>query len=172
MDSSNQGATFIGELKDFLAFLQNLWGILAGISVLFPLSDALLKIIPLEVLDEDGFLVFFPRELFTAVATLVSLFLILWTFGRRGELNASTERTRMRQWASLSFVVGVSALVIYLVVYFFLVNSAYDVLGWESGDSKRLIGEVILLLFYSAFFALATRAFVMLGMVEFFRRGK
>lgn len=170
MNSSNQGATFIKELKDFIAFLQNLWGVLAGISVLFPLSDAFFKIIPLESFEEDGFLVFFPRELFTAVATLVSLFLILRTFGQRGKFKSLEERPGIGRGASLSFVVGLSALVVYLVLYFFLSNSAYDVLGWEGGDSVRLVGEVILLLFYSGLFALVTRAFVLLGMVEFFKR--
>ena len=39
MTSSNQGTTVLKEFKDFTTFLQNLWGILAGVSVLFPLSN-------------------------------------------------------------------------------------------------------------------------------------
>lgn len=52
---------------------------------------------------------------------------------------------------------------------YFLSISAYDVLGWESADVRRLLGEVPLLLIYSIFFAFLTRAFVLLGMTEYFR---
>ena len=170
MNASNQDATFVKEFKDFVVFLQNLWGVLAGISLLFPLSDAFFKIIPLGSLAEDGFLVFFPRELFTAVATLVSLFITLWTSGQRDKLKPLRDGAGIRHRATLSFAVGLGALVVYLALYFFLPNSADDVLGWESGDSVRLVGEAILLVFYSGFFALVTGAFVLLGMAEFFKR--
>lgn len=169
MNSSGPGIAFLKEFKDFIAFLQNLWGILAGISVLFPLSNAFLKIIPLEVLDEDGLLVFFSPHLFTTIATLVSLFLILWTFGQRSKIKSSAGRAKTQWQAWLSFGVGISSLVIYIVIYFLISNIAYDVLGWESDDVRRLVGEVILLIFYCLFFSLMTRAFMLLGMVEFFR---
>ncbi len=42
------GQPFLEELRDFLAFLRSLWGLLAGISVLFPLSNVLFSVIPLE----------------------------------------------------------------------------------------------------------------------------
>jgi ketopantoate reductase len=38
---------YLEELTEFLTFLQNLWGILAGLSVFFPLSNILLRVIPL-----------------------------------------------------------------------------------------------------------------------------
>ena len=53
-DTSNRGVTFLKELKDFIAFLQNLRGILAGISVFFPLSNVLIKLIPMKSMSEDG----------------------------------------------------------------------------------------------------------------------
>ncbi|MDP2766416.1 MAG: hypothetical protein Q8O41_03045, partial [Candidatus Methanoperedens sp.] len=37
-----------------------------------------------------------------------------------------------------------------------------------SGDPRRLIGDVILLLSYSTFFTLMTRAFMLLGMIEYY----
>jgi len=61
---------------------------------------------------------------------------------------------------------------IYLAAYYFLATSAYDLLGWESADVRRLLGEVPLLLVYSAFFSLLTRAFVLLAMIEFFGQDK
>ena len=169
MNSSNPGTAFLKEFKDFVAFLQNLWGILAGISVLFPLSNVFLKIIPLEILDEDGLLVFFSPRLFTTIATLVSLFLILWTFSQRSKIKLSKGRAKTQRRAWLSFGIGISSLVIYIVIYFLISNIAYDVLGWESDDVRRLFSEVVLLIFYCLFFSLITRAFMLLGMIEFFR---
>jgi len=78
----------------------------------------------------------------------------------------------MLKQAWVSFGVGLVALVVYLAAYYFLSISAYDLLGWESADVRRLMGEVPLLLIYSAFFAFLTRAFVLLGMIEFFRDEK
>lgn len=168
MNSSNQGTTFLKEFKDFIAFLQNLWGILAGISVLFPLSNAFFKIIPLEIMDEDGLLVFFSPRLFTTIATLVSLFLILWTFGQRSKIKSSTGRAKTQWQAWLSFGISISSLILYIVIYFLISNIAYDVLGWESDDIRRIFIEVVLLIFYCLFFSLMTRAFMLLGMIEFF----
>ena len=172
MATSNQGTTFLKEFKDFTTFLQNLWGILAGISVLFPLSNALALLIPLETFDKEGALVWFSPALFTTLATLVSLFLILWTFGQRRKFQSPRGISRSQRQAWLSFAIGLAALIVYLAVYYFILTSVYDVLGWESADVRRLIGEVPLLILYAAFFALITRAFVLLGMGEYFRREK
>ena len=52
MSTLNKGAEFIKTLREFIAFLQSLWGILAGISVFFPLSNALTKTIPLGYIED------------------------------------------------------------------------------------------------------------------------
>ena len=169
---SAQGAKFLKEFKDFTAFLRNLWGILAGISVFFPLSNVLMQIIPLGTFDEGGVLVWFSARLFTAFATLVSLFLILWTFSQRQHFRSSRQRGTLQKQAWISFGVGLTALLTYLAIYYFIAISAYDLLGWESADVRRLFGEVFLLIVYSTFFSLLTRAFVLLGMIEFFRQEK
>ena len=80
MASSNQGNVFLKEFKDFTTFLKNLWGILAGISVFFPLSNTLVHLMPLDTFP-DGVLVWFSPALFTTLATLVSIFLVLLIFG-------------------------------------------------------------------------------------------
>ena len=80
----------------------------------------------------------------------------------------SETRSRTQRQAVLTFIVGILSIILYLATYYFIYNSAYDVLGWESEDTRRIFGEVVLLLFYSSFFALVTRAFVLLGMIEFF----
>ena len=165
---STQGSHFLKEFKEFTTFLRNLWGVLAGISVFFPLSNVFMQIIPLGTFDDGGVLVWFSARLFTTFATVVSLFLILWTFGQRHHFLSTRKRATIQKQAWASFGIGLAALMIYLAAYFFLATSAYDVLGWESADVRRLLGEVPLLLVYSAFFSLLTRAFVLLGMNEFF----
>lgn len=169
---STQGSRFLKEFKEFTTFLRNLWGILAGISVFFPLSNVFIQIIPLGTFDDGGVLVWFSARLFTTSATLVSLFLILWTFGQRQHFQSTRKTGKIQRQAWISFGLGLSALVTYLAVYYFVAISAYDVLGWESADARRLMGEVFLLIVYSAFFTLLTRAFVLLGMIEFFRQEK
>jgi hypothetical protein len=165
---SSQGSRFLKEFRDFMAFLRNLWGSLAGVSVFFPLSNIFMQIIPLGTFNDGGVLVWFSARLFTTFATVVSLFLILWTFGQRHHFLSARKRATIQRQAWASFGIGLTALMIYLAAYYFLATSAYGVLGWESADVRRLLGEVPLLLVYSAFFSLLTRAFVLLGMNEFF----
>lgn len=172
VSSSKQGARYIKEFKEFIRFLRNLWGILAGVSVFFPLSNVFMQVIPLDTFDHDGVLVWFSPRLFTTFATLVSLFMVLWTFSPRQQFRSSKKTGVIQKRAWASFGIGLAALITYLAAYYFLASSAYDVLGWESADARRLIGEVLLLAVYGTFFALLTRAFVLLGMMEFFRQAK
>ena len=172
INPSDQSAKFIQEFRDFTTFLRSLWGMLTGISIFFPLSNVFMQIIPLGTFDNGGVLVWFSARLFTTFATVASLFLILWTFGQRNHFQSTRKRATIQKQAWASFVFGLLALVVYLTAYYFLAVSAYDVLGWESADVRRLLGEVPLLLVYGIFFSLLTRAFVLLGMIEFFSREK
>ena len=92
MSPAERGTQFLDEFKEFLAFLKNLWGILAGVSVLFPLSNVLVKVIPLQSLDHDGAFAMLAPSLVTALATITTLFLILWTFSHRSEFKAQPQR--------------------------------------------------------------------------------
>lgn len=168
MNNQKTGASFIKEFKEFLLFLQNLWTALAGISVLFPLSNALAKIIPLARWPEGG-LAYFPPPLLSIVSSLSCLFLLLWLFGHRHQLGRRRVQTQKK--AGLSFAVGLFALITYLTVHFALANDFYfDVLNWESGDLRRVLGDIVLLIAYSAFFVLMTQAFMLLGMLAYFGR--
>jgi len=168
MSPSGRGTQFLDEFKEFLAFLKNLWGILAGVSVFFPLSNVLVKVIPLQSLEHDGAFATLTPSLVTTLATITTLFLILWTFSHRSELTALPQRRAIRRRAARSFAAGGLTLVLYLVGYSVTLSNAYAVWGWESQDPRHLLAEVPLLLAYVASFALVTRAFVLLGMIEFF----
>jgi succinate dehydrogenase hydrophobic anchor subunit len=169
--STNKGSEFIKVFKDFIVFLQSLWGILAGISVFFPLSNVLSKVIPLgNFYDEppgSGAFEYFSPEMVTAIATLITVFVILSTFNRRHKFEAQ-KVSLIKGQAWLSFVIGLLSLILYLVLNFGIYGLVYGPLDISGGDPRRLIGDIMLLLSYSAFFALMTKAFMLLGMIEFF----
>ncbi|MBI4791088.1 MAG: hypothetical protein HY782_29000 [Chloroflexi bacterium] len=170
MSASNKGTVVLGELKDFLGFLQGMWGILAGVSVLFPLSNSLAKVIPLKEWGPGGALLNFSPQLVTIVTTLVALFVILATFGQRDAFRTRTKRRVLQQQAWPSFVVAILALIIYVGIYSLVANGFFmSQFGWGyETDPRWLLTDVLLLLSYSIFFALMTRAFVLLGMLEYF----
>lgn len=171
MVPTERGATYLGELRAFVAFLGNLWGVLAGISVFFPLSNVLVRVIPLGRYGEDGGVYdHLSPALVTALATLVTLFVILSTFARRDTYKTGDEAPSIERRAWLSFVAGVVALTAYLVIHTVYAEYAWSAWGWGSGDPRKLLAEVPLLAMYCAWYSLITRAFLMLAMKEYFGR--
>lgn len=157
---------FLEEFRRFVDFLQSLWGILAGISMLFPLSNSLAQVIPLATWEGGG-LIYLSPQVVTSMATLTCLFVLLWTFGQRQHFARQT-RTRIHRQAWSTFLPGVIALILYVMLHSAIKAGFYfGVLGWESDDLRRLFGDGVLLLMYSAFFTMLTRAFVLLALVEF-----
>jgi hypothetical protein len=165
---------FIDEFTDFVKFLQTLWGILAGISVLFPLSNVLLKIIPMGNIYDDppGGLAYLNPTLITTLSTIATLFVILVTFRQRSNLRTRKQQNTLQQQAWIAFGAGVLGLLLYLIVYFSIYPAFYGPFQIWGGDPRRLIGDFLLLVLYGAFFALLTRAFVLLGMLEYFTKAK
>ena len=142
-------------------------------SILFPLSNVFAQLIPVAQWSEGGFVRLAP-PLVTAVATVAtvaSLFVLLWTYGHRDRLAQHGARRRARRQAGAAFGLGLVALGAYLALQFAVKEDFYfRVLGWHSDDLRRLLGDLVLLLAYSLFFALLTRAFVLLGMIEYFEQ--
>ena len=159
------------EFRAFLAFLQHLWALLAGVSVLFPLSNVFVRIIPLARWS-DGGLVYVSPALVSGLATLACLFLVLWTFGQREEVRAYRTWSALPGQAVRSFVAGIAALMVYLLGHYAISHDFYfTVLGWESDDLRRIAGDLVLVLAYGAFFVFVTRAFLALGLREYLRSG-
>jgi len=170
VESPQRGARagFLREFREFITFLGTLWGLLAGISVFFPLSSVFLKVIPLGAYEDDGVFNHLSPPLITAVATVVTLFVVLSTFGRRDELKG-VRRHHARRQAWISMGVGMVALISYMTIHQIYAEYGYSVFGLGSDDPRKLFFEIPLLVAYSAFFALLTRAFMLLGMTEFYR---
>lgn len=165
----------ITEFKEFTSFLQTLWGILAGVSVLFPLSNALIKIIPLGEWPDEGALKYFSPEQVTVVTMLICLFVMFHIFCKRRLLKAEWEMSqkefkgisfekRMQQNSVISFFLGILALLVYFSITHMDFHSLF---GWTSDDPIFVFVDILFLIFYSAFFGLVTRAFVLLGMTEY-----
>jgi hypothetical protein len=175
MQTSLNGRTFLEELREFLRFLQSLWGILAGISILFPLSNSLVQVISLIETNHrggqgSGGLWFIPQSLVTAITTLSALFIILYTFERRYTFKDPKTRPLIRRQAWLSFTFGLLALLVYYGVITLLeANTRGELLGWAVKDPRFFITDTVLLLCYTTFFTLMTRTFELLAMMEYFR---
>jgi hypothetical protein len=168
VESPQRGADFLREFREFIAFISTLWGLLAGISVFFPISSVFIQVIPLKALDNDGVFNIFSPPLITTVATVVTLFVVLSTFGRRDELKGLGRRDARRQ-AWISMGLGIAALIIYMTIHQIYSEYAYSIFGMVTDDPRKLFFEVPLLAAYTVFFSLLTRAFMLLGMTEFYR---
>lgn len=160
-----QGQTFLDELREFLSFLASLWGLLAAVSVFFPLSNLLVDVIPLEGLGEPF------HELSPAIVavltTLTCIFVTFATFGRRGQFADAPRRTRYARSARLSFPVAL----VLLALYVLLPHSLYEVLITNQGGSAAggiALYDGLMAALYIASFALITRAFLLLAMLEYF----
>jgi hypothetical protein len=161
---------FLDEFGSFVDFLGTLWGILAGVSALFPLSNLLFDVVPTdpEVLWALAYVVD-PEGLFTITATIGSLFVILWTYGQRYRFEG-WRRRRVQRRAWLTFGGAVGLLVVYLVLYAVAAAGGEAmIVGPTTGSSDLVfvLYQLAMLLVYAGFFALTTRAFVLLGLVEF-----
>ena len=167
MEPQTSGTEFIREFREFLVFLRSLWGLLAGISTFFPLSNVLLGAIPMEAYEADGVFNHLSPPLITTVATIVTLFVVLWTFGNRDQVKQIGKR-KMQRRAWIAMGTSMVGLMAYMVIHQIYGEYAYT-WGWGSDDPRKLLAEIPLLFAYCVFFSLLTRAFMLLGMTEFYR---
>jgi hypothetical protein len=117
MKTPSNGQNYLKELREFLRFLRSLWGMLAAISALFPLSNAFIQVIPLIKTNHmggigSGGLWFIPPPLVTTFTTLSALFIILYTFEQRDTFKNLEKRPLIRRQALVSFAFGLLALLI------------------------------------------------------------
>jgi hypothetical protein len=155
------------DIKSLIAYLSSLWGTLSGLSLLFPVSNALLNCIPtvkLETLDNP----FVAPKLLTALATVASLFVIMIVVSKRRSVRLDAvhrdfEFDTMRQAAIRDFVLATMSLFLYLACYFVLVTKLSD------EQMRQLPNWVPFAPFFlfPATFALLSAAFTRLGLREY-----
>jgi hypothetical protein len=148
------------------AFVKWILRVVSILSLLFPLFNTMRKPIPLAKWPEGGLAYFLP-EYITYTAILICAFFLLTEFAQRTQIKDQPKKVTLDQ-AFKSFVCSFAALLIYLLLHTAINAGFYfQVLGWESGDIRRLLGDVVLLITYSIFFAMITRTFALLSLVEF-----
>lgn len=165
-----QGATvatghpFLQELREFLQFLRSLWGILAGISILFPLSNAFFAVIPLAGGQRP--LQNLSPNVVTVVTMVTCIFLTFATFGRRDRFTDAARRGRYAWSARACFAGALAALAIYVLAP----NGLYPTLITNDPDTELGIATYDGLFggLYVLTFALLTQAFLILAMLEYF----
>jgi hypothetical protein len=156
------GQSFVQELREFLQFLRSLWGLLAGISVFFPLSNALVTVIPIG--DEAKPFQDLSPGVVAVLATLTCIFVTFATFGRRDQFRDPQRRRRYATSARASFGVALGALAIYVLTY----PALYEILVTNGpGAIGKALYDGIYAALYIASFALLTRAFLLLAMLEY-----
>lgn len=161
-----RGSAYIAELEAFLTFIRSVWGLLASVSAFFPLSNALMQAIPLGAYGEDGVFDRIPPGLISTIATVVTLFVVFTAFAGRDRVTAGRRPALRAAWISLA--VGLLCLGVYLVLHAAYAEYAWTLWSWGSGDPRKLSMEIPLAAMYVAFFALLTRAFVLVAMAEFY----
>ena len=167
MIEKNNLSPVLQEFKEYIDFIKGLWASLSSISVLFPLSNALMEVIPIAQWPDGGF-ISFSKYLITSITTFICLFLVLWQFGHRQQYHDTKLLNGMVKQAGISISIGLITLVLYLTAHFAVSQDFYfNVLGWESDDMRRIGGDVILLFLYAGFFGFATHSFLLLAMREF-----
>jgi hypothetical protein len=164
------GPSFLRELREFLAFVASLWGTLTAVSLTFPLSNVFVRVIPLEGEESFNPLALMPSAPIAATAALVTLFVVLATFGRRHELTLAAPRSRLRRGAVISLAAALSALALYLVGLQAVQDGLYGDTGGIPVYKTVLLaaGDLTFGILYTAFFALTTRGFMILAMLEYF----
>jgi len=162
--SMAKGKAFLVELREFLAFLASLWGLLAAVSVFFPLSNLLTKVVPLG--DQDKPFHNVSPALVALLTTLSRIFLTFAAFGRRFEFADDVRRGRYAKTARWSFAWALVLLALYVLAP----HSLYEGLisGSSGSEGGVALYDGLLAALYIASFALITRAFLLLAMLEYF----
>jgi hypothetical protein len=166
----SDGSAFLRELRGFLSFLASLWGTLTAASLAFPLSNVFVRVIPLEGDESFNPLALMPSAPIAATATLVTLFLVLATFGARHEFAVATRRPRLRRGAVTALALALAALALYLTGLQAVQGGLYGDTGGIPVAKTVLLagGDLIFGALYTGFFALTTRGFMVLAMLEYF----
>ena len=160
MNSTSKRQSILNNIREFLAFLAGLWGSLSSLTLLFPMSNYLIKVIPA---DNQNF------PVFTVTATISSVFVLLYTYVSRDiyleNYILTTElNKRLTFTALISFVVGIFSIPVYLVIYY-----SFHPLLDDGNNFLKWMGLLSALAFYSMTFVFLTNSFTRLALSEYLK---
>jgi hypothetical protein len=136
----------IQSLQNFLKYLTSAWGLLSVFTPIFPLFGDFSHLLPSPE---------WHSELFTLLATICGLFVVLYEFSCR-EQNMSLAREDKAGW---HFFFGILAVIIYVVIFFPVTQAKIQL---ELGSFKIILEAVV----YIGIFYLLTKGFTILAVQE------
>ena len=147
------------EVQGLLTFLKSFWGILTGISLFFPVIATVINIQPIwtAVIPEYQILI---------LSMLINMFNILFTFSLRFKYQNASRETLLRR-ARLDLSIGLIGIIIYMFILHAMPPAWHNM--WETSDIVRYANDVFILISYSAFFLSVSKAFMLLGFIEYFQ---
>ena len=134
--------TFLEEMQDLFAFLHSLGGILAGVTIFFPLSAAFFKLISAEYRwHTDDYMRgfgYFKPTLVVAITTITIIFGMFWLVSHRAQFKPR-QRKVMQRRALRCFVLGIFSLVFYVTAYELVSDVTYTqgIYGGNPANSCR-----------------------------------
>jgi hypothetical protein len=113
-----------------------------------------------------------PPAIAPPLATMTSLFVLLITYGTRDAVATPPRRRPRTPIRDALLAAGALVVAMYLFGNVLVGSHLYGDTGHTTigSDSKLVAGDLAFVLLYCAFFALLTRAFLLLAMVEYFRK--
>jgi hypothetical protein len=147
------------DVQTVIAYLSSLWGLTSGISLLFPLSNVLLKVVPASVFLETNARTIVTPGVLNALATITSLFSLLLVISVRREI-AKSGIYKLRAWSIVGFIAAMLLLLFYIAV-------AHDYPLPTTSLERRTNFELFAFVAYPSVFALLTASFTALGLREF-----
>lgn len=151
------------DIQAVIAYLSSLWGLVSGLSLLFPLSNVLLQAVPNSVFVELQPKTALTPALLTTLATIFSLFSILLVVsGRRESRSFSDNLRRLRGFAVAVFSIAVLLLLFYIAMY-----DEFRLHYEKITISTRGNMELFAFFGYPLIFASFTAAFTALGLREY-----
>jgi hypothetical protein len=161
MQNEKQSPDLLADIRHFLQFLQGLYGLLSGITLLFPLSNALIPLIP--VANED-------KGLFTILATLISIFAVFYFYASADAEAFLKDKNLFKRRAIPSGLYAISSFVFYIIL-FQATSPRVNPSSVSGASGLGLVVGLIALALYACMFVAGTSAFIQLALHEYFRKG-
>lgn len=156
--TKNRQPDLLSNVRQFLGFLSGLWGMFSSLTLLFPLSNALVQVLPMHETQ---------RGIYTALTTLTCCFVILYLYiTRHQQIAVRLAKPSLYDRRVIAiFALGVLSALLYLPAH----SSYAQILegSYSAADLEQGMMWVLGMLFYGMSFVGLTTSFTLLAIVEY-----
>ena len=156
--TDNRQSDLLSDVRQFLGFLSGLWGMFSSLTLLFPLSNALVQVLPMHETQ---------RGIYTALTTLTCCFVILYLYiTRHQQIAVRLAKPSLYDRRVIAiFALGVLSALLYLPAH----SSYAQILegSYSAADLEQGMMWVLGMLFYGISFVGLTTSFTLLAIVEY-----